>query len=179
VGKQVARVLNRSPHLKVMVEGHTCTAPSWGVTNQELAQQRAASVVAYLVKAGVAQERLNSRGWGEVLPLYPQSQKARNRRVEFHIQARASAQGLRALVSSAAKRERLAKDPLAQEGLRALASGNGGGGCDAIVRRAAADVLLACGAEWKVLRLLLLGCLKGEKGRRSGSWRCWMPTAAA
>ena len=35
------------------VEGHTCSAPSWGLSNQELSEQRAASVMQYLVKYGV------------------------------------------------------------------------------------------------------------------------------
>ena len=48
------------------------------------------AVVGYLVDKGIASERLESKGWGEELPLYPESERKQNRRVEFHIQTRAS-----------------------------------------------------------------------------------------
>ena len=38
--KKVVLLLKGRPHLHVRVEGHTCTAPSWGVSNQELSEQR-------------------------------------------------------------------------------------------------------------------------------------------
>ena len=77
----------------------------------------------HLVKCGIDPERLESRGWGEKLPMFPHSQKSKNRRVEFHIQGRASEQGLRDLVSTEAKRKRLAGDTHALAGLRSLAAG--------------------------------------------------------
>ena len=86
------------------------------MSNQELSEQRAAAVLKYLVKYGVSQDRLESKGWGEALPMFPQSQKARNRRVEFHIQGRQSEKGLRDLVATESKRKRLAGDQVAIQG---------------------------------------------------------------
>ena len=160
--RQVIKVLEGRPHLHVMVEGHTCSAPSWGVSNLELSQQRAAAVVEHLVRAGIRAERLSSKGWGEQLPAFPHAHKARNRRVEFHIQARACEQGLRQLVASEAKRRKLRDDPAAVKGFRDLAGARNGGGADALVRCAAADVLLALAVEWRIHRLLLLAVRKGR-----------------
>lgn len=58
-----------------------------------LPPSRARSVKDYLVKFGITPERLASIGWGEKLPMFPHSQKSKNRRVEFHIQGRASEKG--------------------------------------------------------------------------------------
>jgi outer membrane protein OmpA-like peptidoglycan-associated protein len=160
--RQVSKVLEGRPHLHVMVEGHTCSAPSWGVSNLELSQQRAAAVVEHLVRAGIRAERLSSKGWGEQLPAFPHAHKARNRRVEFHIQARACEQGLRQLVASEARRRKLRDDPAAVKGFRDLAGARNGGGADALVRCAAADVLLALAVEWRIHRLLLLAVRKGR-----------------
>ncbi|MBN1335167.1 MAG: OmpA family protein, partial [Deltaproteobacteria bacterium] len=56
--------------------------------NLELSQRRAESVMAYLVRSGIAPERLVGRGYGETRPLQPgttEEARAMNRRVEFHI----------------------------------------------------------------------------------------------
>ena len=54
----------------------------------------------YLVRYGISQDRLESTGWGEKLPMFSSADKAKNRRVEFHIQGRASEKGLRDLVAT-------------------------------------------------------------------------------
>jgi outer membrane protein OmpA-like peptidoglycan-associated protein len=84
----IARVL--LAHLdiwKVRVEGHTDNVGN-SDKNLKLSQDRAASVVAYLVKKGVAPERLEAVGHGDAQPIEDNSTakgRAQNRRVEFNI----------------------------------------------------------------------------------------------
>ncbi|MCC6620746.1 MAG: OmpA family protein [Deltaproteobacteria bacterium] len=84
----VARVLADHPFIKkVSVEGHTDSEGAEDA-NLDLSTRRAASVVAYLVGKGVAPERLASKGFGESVPLKPNTTPAgrvANRRVEFKI----------------------------------------------------------------------------------------------
>ena len=54
--------------------------------NRDLSQRRAASVREYLIKKGVAPERLEARGFGEDRPIESNATnagRATNRRVEF------------------------------------------------------------------------------------------------
>jgi outer membrane protein OmpA-like peptidoglycan-associated protein len=71
----------------MLVEGHTDNTGTDKV-NQKLSQDRADSVKAYLVQAGVASSRLDATGFGASKPLVPNvgaRNKARNRRVVFTI----------------------------------------------------------------------------------------------
>lgn len=85
----VAELINETPGvLKLRVEGHT-DAQGDDDYNQQLSEQRAASVVAYLVSQGVDAERLVSVGKGETeLALEGDSPwvHAENRRVELDIE---------------------------------------------------------------------------------------------
>lgn len=63
------------------VQGHTDAAGA-AEANQVLSERRAASVVSYLVGRGVAQDRLQARGFGETLPVMDDPNHPRNRRVE-------------------------------------------------------------------------------------------------
>ena len=84
----VAMVLNANPDITlVRVEGHTDSSAS-DEYNLDLSQRRAASVVRYLVDAGVASERIVSEGYGESRPVDTNDTDegmANNRRVEFII----------------------------------------------------------------------------------------------
>ncbi len=84
----VAKVLSAHPEItKVRVEGHTDNRGS-AAWNKQLSQHRAEAVVAYLVKKGVAKERLEAAGYGPDRPIAPNDTKenqAKNRRVEFVI----------------------------------------------------------------------------------------------
>ena len=74
---------------KVEVQGHT-DADGDDTHNLELSQARAEAVVAYLVKKGIAADRLTAKGYGETKPLVPNDSKAnkqKNRRVQFVIDA--------------------------------------------------------------------------------------------
>lgn len=84
----IARVLIAHPEIwKVRVEGHTDNVGK-PEKNLKLSQDRAAAVVAYLAKKGVAPERLEAVGHGDTMPIEDNSTakgRAQNRRVEFHI----------------------------------------------------------------------------------------------
>jgi outer membrane protein OmpA-like peptidoglycan-associated protein len=84
----IARVLIAHPEIaKVKVEGHTDNVGK-PEKNLTLSQNRANSVVAYLVKKGVAPERLEGVGHGDAKPIEDNTTKkgrAQNRRVEFNI----------------------------------------------------------------------------------------------
>ncbi|MBD2768943.1 OmpA family protein [Hymenobacter sp. BT664] len=77
---QLAAQLRARPTLRLRVSGHTDRVGEPD-KNQLLSEQRAAAVKDYLVKAGIAAERISTRGFGDTRPLYP-SPDARNRRVE-------------------------------------------------------------------------------------------------
>ncbi|MGI4886277.1 MAG: OmpA family protein [Janthinobacterium lividum] len=77
---QLAADLKAQPARRVRVLGHTDRVGEPD-KNQALSEQRAAAVKDYLVRAGVAAERIATTGYGDTRPLYP-SPDARNRRVE-------------------------------------------------------------------------------------------------
>ncbi|HEY5928173.1 MAG TPA: OmpA family protein, partial [Kofleriaceae bacterium] len=84
----IARVLLAHLEIwKVKVEGHTDNVGN-PEKNLKLSQDRAASVVAYLVKKGVAPERLEAAGHGDTKPIEDNAKpkgRAQNRRVEFNL----------------------------------------------------------------------------------------------
>lgn len=84
--EEVARVLRAHPEIKRMrVEGHTDDR-STDAYNLNLSQRRADAVVDFLVKEGVARERLVAKGVGEAQPIADNKTVAgrgKNRRVEF------------------------------------------------------------------------------------------------
>ncbi|WP_152981535.1 OmpA family protein, partial [Hymenobacter sp. AT01-02] len=77
---QLATELMARPTLKLRIAGHTDRVGE-PEKNQVLSEQRAEAVKAYLVKAGIAAERISTIGYGDSRPLYP-SPDVRNRRVE-------------------------------------------------------------------------------------------------
>jgi outer membrane protein OmpA-like peptidoglycan-associated protein len=85
---EVARVIAAHPEItKVRAEGHTDNQGD-DAYNKDLSQRRANAVRAYLVKRGIAAERLDAVGYGEEQPKADNETKAgraANRRVEFTI----------------------------------------------------------------------------------------------
>ena len=78
-------VLAANPKITLEVQGHTDNVGA-AAYNQKLSQQRADSVKAYLVKKGIPDARLVSKGYGMAQPLVPNNSaanKALNRRVQF------------------------------------------------------------------------------------------------
>lgn len=86
--KQVALTIIAHPEIaKIRVEGHTDDVGG-RVKNIDLSQRRAESVVKFLVKEGVAKDRLTPQGFAFDRPLVPndsEKNRATNRRVEFMI----------------------------------------------------------------------------------------------
>lgn len=87
---RLVALLKQMPTMKIEVRGHTDSVDN-DATNLTLSNGRAASVVAYLVKAGIAADRLQSKGFGEVSPIASNTTdegRKLNRRVEFVILSR-------------------------------------------------------------------------------------------
>ena len=79
--------LQTYPEYKVLIEGHTDISES-KQNNVELSSSRAWNVYSYLVKKGIAKERLAVKGWGALKPIFPNTTRAgrmKNRRVEIVI----------------------------------------------------------------------------------------------
>lgn len=71
--------------MKFSVEGHT-DSDGEETFNQTLSEDRAKTVRDKLISMGISADRLNSKGWGESMPLTSNGTaegKAENRRVEF------------------------------------------------------------------------------------------------
>jgi OmpA-OmpF porin, OOP family len=85
---EVVRLLQVSSEIKlVSIEGHTDNQGKVDY-NQKLSEDRANSVMAYLVSKGIDQGRLSATGFGMTKPLQSNDTEAgqqRNRRVEFKI----------------------------------------------------------------------------------------------
>lgn len=85
---EIADVLLKNTRIKrVEVQGHTdgTGAPQH---NQKLSEDRAQSVVSWLIAHGIASERLSPKGYGDSKPLVPNVtdlNRQRNRRVQFII----------------------------------------------------------------------------------------------
>ncbi|MGV3625844.1 MAG: putative Ig domain-containing protein [Archangium sp.] len=86
---EVASLLNAHPEVKrVRVEGHTDDRGG-AAANLKLSTARAAAVREYLVKQGVAADRLTSKGFGQTQPVMSNETAAgreKNRRVMFTIE---------------------------------------------------------------------------------------------
>jgi outer membrane protein OmpA-like peptidoglycan-associated protein len=80
-------MVNHPEISKVRVEGHTDSVGS-DAYNLGLSQKRAQAVVDYLVQQGIPDDMLIARGYGETMPIAPNSTrrgKEQNRRVAFTI----------------------------------------------------------------------------------------------
>lgn len=87
---EVADVLLSNPGIHVRIEGHTDSRGK-DAYNQKLSEDRAASVVRYLVGRGVDPGRMTSVGYGPFRPIEDnatETGRAANRRVEIHITQR-------------------------------------------------------------------------------------------
>lgn len=82
--------LKAEPEVDVLVAGHTDSIGSASY-NLELSQLRAQSVAEFLKEHGIDGDRLKTMGFGETMPIAPNSTaagRAKNRRVEFEIMSR-------------------------------------------------------------------------------------------
>jgi outer membrane protein OmpA-like peptidoglycan-associated protein len=84
---RLVTLLQQNPDKKIEIGGHTDNVGS-DEANLLLSDQRAASVVSYLVKKGVAADRLTAKGYGETMPVATNDTdagRAKNRRTEFKV----------------------------------------------------------------------------------------------
>jgi OmpA-OmpF porin, OOP family len=82
-----ADIANRCPSVKFEVEGHTDNVGGKR-SNQTLSEQRAKSVVDYLMEKGISAARIQSAGYGDTRPVASndtEANRAKNRRIEFKV----------------------------------------------------------------------------------------------
>jgi OOP family OmpA-OmpF porin len=79
------KILKENPQIRVEIQGHTCDIGP-AEYNRDLSDRRAKSIKAYLVSQGIAEYRLEARGYGEDRPRFPNDSdenRKKNRRVEL------------------------------------------------------------------------------------------------
>ena len=78
--------LIKFPQLKISIEGHTENVGNDSL-NLKLSENRAKTVMNYLISKGINRERLKAKGFGGTKPLKNVNLKtSQNRRVEFIIE---------------------------------------------------------------------------------------------
>lgn len=83
--KSLAVFLKTYPYITVFIDGHTDVTGS-NQHNDQLSEDRAMAVKAYLVLAGIEKDRLKARGYGENYPIDTQTENnLENRRVEITV----------------------------------------------------------------------------------------------
>jgi outer membrane protein OmpA-like peptidoglycan-associated protein len=85
--QQVLSALSARPEMKLVIEGHTDSQGSDNY-NLDLSKRRAESVKTWLTDKGIAENRLEARGYGESRPVADNRQpdgRALNRRVEIAV----------------------------------------------------------------------------------------------
>jgi len=84
---KMAYTLRRCSELKVRIEGHTDNRGD-GTRNWRLSKDRAENVKGYLVRSGLNEKRIYTRGYGEARPIANNkdaSGRAANRRIELFV----------------------------------------------------------------------------------------------
>ncbi len=87
---KVVELLQQNPTVKIQIEGHTDNVGT-SAENQKLSENRAKSVVNYLVSKGIQLARLSAKGFGATQPVAANTTdegRAANRRTELKIVAR-------------------------------------------------------------------------------------------
>ena len=86
---EIMQILADYPDYNINIKGHTDNIPistQSFPSNWELSAVRATTVLKYLISKGISPKRLTATGYGDVLPLVPNTSgenRAQNRRVEF------------------------------------------------------------------------------------------------
>ncbi|RYY09880.1 MAG: OmpA family protein, partial [Chitinophagaceae bacterium] len=84
---KIVALLKENPTLSIQIHGHTDNQGK-AAENLKLSNDRAGSVVKYLVSKGVAAARLSSKGFGATVPVADNSTengRAQNRRTELKV----------------------------------------------------------------------------------------------
>jgi OOP family OmpA-OmpF porin len=91
---KLAELMNQNPNMRIEIGGHTDDVGN-DAYNQKLSDARAKSVVDYLVNnKGIDEGRIESKGYGETMPVAPNRNadgsdnpegRKKNRRTEFKV----------------------------------------------------------------------------------------------
>lgn len=84
---KLVELLNDNPNLKIQIDGHTDNVGQQK-DNLELSNNRAKSVVGYLLSKGINQQRLSYKGFGATKPVADnntETGRAKNRRTELYV----------------------------------------------------------------------------------------------
>ena len=85
--EQLVSILNEYPDYNLSIAGHTDSKGS-DAYNQQLSYDRAAAARTYMISKGIAESRIESRGYGETKPIATnatEAGRALNRRVDFDL----------------------------------------------------------------------------------------------
>jgi outer membrane protein OmpA-like peptidoglycan-associated protein/Mg-chelatase subunit ChlD len=85
--ERVVRLMHVRPSMRIRIEGHADSTGSPEL-NMKLSEERAAAVKRYLMQSGIAQDRIETIGYGSLRPIVSNAtEKGRqtNRRIEFLI----------------------------------------------------------------------------------------------
>ncbi len=91
----IVQLVMKYPEYNINIKGHTDDIPistAQFPSNWDLSAIRATTVLKYLIKKGISPERLTATGYGDIMPLVPNtsaSNRAINRRVEFVLEKEA------------------------------------------------------------------------------------------
>jgi outer membrane protein OmpA-like peptidoglycan-associated protein len=97
--QELLTVMNKYPTLVISIEGHVCCIPGTNdgidldLNTSNLSEMRAKTVYDYLLRNGIATNRLSYKGFGHQFPVKPYPEKTvedmnSNRRVEIKIVSR-------------------------------------------------------------------------------------------
>ena len=92
---EIIKILRDYPDYNINIKGHTDNIPistDMFPSNWELSAVRATTVLKYLISKGIDPQRLTATGYGDVMPLVPntsEENRAQNRRVEFVLEKKA------------------------------------------------------------------------------------------
>ncbi len=93
---ELLSALKANPKLKIAIEGHICCLPGnndgldFETNTPDLSMRRAKAIYEYLIYEGIKANRLQYKGLGHSVPIYPypekdENEKTTNRRVEIKI----------------------------------------------------------------------------------------------
>ena len=85
--ERVVKLLKNNPSIRLEISGHTDNVGSY-LANKKLSEDRAKSVVDYLVDKGINENRLEYKGYSFTQPIAPNDTpqgRQQNRRVEFKV----------------------------------------------------------------------------------------------
>jgi len=85
--QNIVAILEEYSYARFSIDGHTDSVGS-DALNQKLSEERAYSVMNYLIENGIASNRLEATGYGETRPLADNgtaSGRKTNRRVEINL----------------------------------------------------------------------------------------------